>query len=223
MGRCPHPKAPATLEEPWEPWKTLGKPWNRSALQSSGNQRNLGRTLETPWENLRMVAGDIWAEARQRAGQEQTKGNIKEIQWSEGHWQHLGIASGKPWKDVGKALGKPWETLGKTLETLGETLENPWNRPAADFWMTAAGACPTRHAYEHSWQPLPTPPRPGRGSVAAAAGSVKSRRATPRSHRVAGVAKRRRGAGRARGSHGPQSRKDWPGTRRPARRFACPR
>eukprot|EP00665_Eupelagonemidae_sp_cell47_P013852 gene13852-biopygen3991 len=111
------------------------------------------RTLGRPWKILGMVSGDIWAEARQRAGQEQTKGNIKEIQWSEGHWQNLGIASGKPWKNVGKTLGKPWktlgnlgetvETLGRILETLGKlwnTLGKPWTRPAADFWMTAA-AC----------------------------------------------------------------------------------
>eukprot|EP00665_Eupelagonemidae_sp_cell47_P016473 gene16473-biopygen8015 len=100
-----------------------------------------------------MVSGNIWAEARQRAGQEQTKGNIKEMQWSEGHWQNLGIASGKPWKTLEEPwedLGRPWKTLGNPWKPLGKpwkALERPWNRPAADFWMTAAGAWAPAHRH----------------------------------------------------------------------------
>eukprot|EP00665_Eupelagonemidae_sp_cell47_P017479 gene17479-biopygen5980 len=162
----PVAQAPATLEKPW---KTLGRPWGNDGIARRSRAPEISETLENlgkPWENLGMVSGDIWAEARQRAGQEQTKGNIKEIQWSEGQWQNLGISSGKPWKTletVGRPwetvenpwedLGRPWENLGKPLGNPWKTLEKPWNRPAADFWMTAAGAWSKGEHGNRCWVP----------------------------------------------------------------------
>eukprot|EP00665_Eupelagonemidae_sp_cell47_P017591 gene17592-biopygen4703 len=155
-------------EDLGRPWKTLGKPWENLGIARRSRAPEISEILEEPWkslENLGMVSGDIWAEARQRAGQEQTKGNIKEIRWSEGHWQNLGITSGEPWENLGRPwgnVGKPWKNPGKPWKNLGRTLGNlgrPWNRPAADFWMTAAGAWGRRAAGTRAAPPPPAPPR----------------------------------------------------------------
>eukprot|EP00665_Eupelagonemidae_sp_cell47_P010334 gene10335-biopygen6783 len=131
---------------------------------------NVGKPLEKPWENLGKpgkTLENLGIARRSRAPEiSETLGipwKTMEKRWN-GFWEHSGRgqAAGRPGADKGKCkgntmVGKPWKPLGKTLENLWKswgilgkpwgTLEEPWknlgrpwNRPAADFWMTAAGA-----------------------------------------------------------------------------------
>eukprot|EP00665_Eupelagonemidae_sp_cell47_P017146 gene17146-biopygen10221 len=144
------------------PWKALGKPWE--TLESLGAPelrksvkpwQTLGRTLENPWNGFWEHLGRGQAAGRPGADKGKHKGNTMVGRELAKPWNRLweafenvGETLGKtletPRENLGNPLEEPWGNLGNPLEGLGKTLGKPWNRPAAEFWMTAAGACARR-------------------------------------------------------------------------------
>eukprot|EP00665_Eupelagonemidae_sp_cell47_P016118 gene16118-biopygen12722 len=127
-------------------WENLGIARRSRAPEISETLEDLGKPWNGFWEHL----GRGQAAGRPGADKGKYKGNTMVGRALAKPWNRIWETLEKRWKYVGrrwKNLGKTLETLenlGKPLENLGRTLEppgKPWDRPAADFWMTAAGAC----------------------------------------------------------------------------------